>query len=153
MFRTVNDLIEALQDMVNEHPEAGELPLRIAHQPSYPLQEAVTNVTVAKVQGRDGEPNKTVLFFVAGTCPYDENPYASSNLWEPNDKSLAEQFGCRVDVDEAFDIAWKHLGQPEDWDPDIIDDGEGWVVTSNMGSDAVTVRVSYGGEVVDDMEG
>lgn len=113
----VNELIEALQDLVDNNPEAGELPLRVAYQPNWPLHVRVDAVRVAVAKGADDRPDAPVLYFVAGTCPYGENPYASRVLWDGEGNSLAEDYSTAlqdtVDLDRAVEAVIEYLALTE----------------------------------------
>lgn len=115
MIRTVNDLLEELRNLVDAHPEARELPLRVAYQPNYPLHVRLDGVRVNVQDGADGCDDVKVLTLVAGTCPYGENPYARKELWNELDRSLAENFSSAdIDPDEAAEAcviaAAEHYG-------------------------------------------
>lgn len=70
---TVRELIERLQDA----PRDAEV--RVAIQPSYPLQVHLEGV--AGVDGEDPEGDDNVVFLVASDS-HPKNPYAPRNLWE-----------------------------------------------------------------------
>jgi hypothetical protein len=107
---TVNQLIEALQDLVNGNQEAGELPLRVAMQENWPLHVSVAGVRIGKCDGADGQEGKKVLYFVAGTCPYGENPYASRDLWQEGNGLESDFVDSDFDEDFAVEVVMTHLG-------------------------------------------
>ena len=77
MYETLNELIEALQELADQEDKdgnlIGELPVCIAHQRNWPLAEAIEAVTVAD---RDGSK-----VWLAAT-PTHNLDYASRNAWE-----------------------------------------------------------------------
>ena len=76
MYETLNELIEALQELAEQEDKdgnlIGELPVCIAYQKSWPLAEAIEAVTVAD---RDGSK-----VWLAATPTY-ELDYAPHNAW------------------------------------------------------------------------
>jgi hypothetical protein len=76
-IRTLNDLIEALQELAEQEDkdgnDIGELPVAIAHQYDWPLAEAVSAVTVAD---RDG-----MKVWIAAS-PSRHLDYAPRSAWE-----------------------------------------------------------------------
>lgn len=102
MIRTVDDLLEELKNLVDAHPAAGKLPLRVAYQPNYPLHVSLVGARVTVQDGADGRDDVMVLTMVAGTCPYGENPYASSELWQGEGQSLVDDYeAAELDPGEA----------------------------------------------------
>lgn len=147
-MRTVNDLIEALQDLVNSNEEAGELPLRVAIQPNYPIHLRLGSVRVGVAKGCEGRPDKPVLYFVAGeSSPYDENPYASCELWDEGN-GLADDYDRVVnDGDVDWDELVEDIMSQFELDPSwsIVktssEDGRFRVILSNMFGN--TIRTFY----------
>lgn len=84
--RTVGDLIRALQD------QDASAPLRVAHQPNWPLRETVGGVTTIGQTGYEEEPDPTdphaereasVVWLVLNGHPSgDESPYAPRQVFE-----------------------------------------------------------------------
>ena len=70
-------LIRTLEDLRNEC--GGSTPVRLAHQPSWPLAFNVANARF--VDGDDQRPNAVWIASTQGP-PYDENPYAPKAAWE-----------------------------------------------------------------------
>jgi hypothetical protein len=73
---TVNELIEALQEFVDMDEEYGELEVRLATQPNWPIRGSVAATTVATHDGQ------RYLWLAEGGVGYDENPYAPRTAWE-----------------------------------------------------------------------
>ena len=67
---TITELIEALEEML-EAAEGADPEVRMATQPSYPLQTTISAVTMI-----DGK-----VFIAEGGQPYDD-PYAPRKAWE-----------------------------------------------------------------------
>lgn len=76
--RTLDDLIERLEELREEH--GGDLPVRIASQPSWPLAFTVENVRFIE-SSNDHHPS-AVWFAASQGPPYLENPYAPKAAWD-----------------------------------------------------------------------
>jgi hypothetical protein len=72
----LNDLIQRLQDIVDETPDAGEAEVLIATQRSWPLAHRVDALTLDCV-----EADKPVLWIADGSHPHDRSPYAPKHAW------------------------------------------------------------------------
>lgn len=72
-IETVGDLMELLESFDSN------VPIRIAHQPDWPLAAEVANVR--ELPDKDGN---AVLWIAAtsGVSAYAENPYAPGAAWE-----------------------------------------------------------------------
>lgn len=85
-IRTVGDLIRALED------QDASAPLRVAHQPNWPLREVVGDVTTLGQTGYQEEHDPTdphaaredsvVWLVLSGHPSGDESPYAPRPLFE-----------------------------------------------------------------------
>lgn len=78
---TVNEMIERLQEAADDG--FGECEVRLAFQPSWPLQFTVAGIATpddeSRAQGEpDEEPNDaaSVVYLVEGGHPDDDSPYA-----------------------------------------------------------------------------
>lgn len=78
---TVSELIERLQDIADDG--FGECEVRLATQPSWPLQFRVAGVAAPDDASRgmgdpDDEPDDAagVVYIVEGGSPHDDSPYA-----------------------------------------------------------------------------
>lgn len=71
--------VEELRDLLDEMVDAGlgELPVRMAHQPNWPLAETVTAVTMC--ESNDGTDT---VWLACNPVPRHENPYAPRDAWE-----------------------------------------------------------------------
>lgn len=78
-YETVNDLYEALRELVDEGH--GDTPIRIAYQPSWPLAAEVENIRLFSDKD-DDEPIEKVWIAASATVSRDENPYAPKDVWE-----------------------------------------------------------------------
>lgn len=84
MAYTVADLIERLQEL----PE--DAVVRIAHQPTYPLQFALRGVADSRevADWDEDEPSThaddetVIVWLVDGDHPHDDSPYAPSAIWD-----------------------------------------------------------------------
>ena len=105
---TVAELIEALQELTRAHPEALDLPLRIAYQHSWPLVVGPAAVTIGQID--DGGP---ALVIVAGESVGRENPYGDKSWWGRGESDLGSDYereccggGPGWDEDEVVQIAF-----------------------------------------------
>jgi hypothetical protein len=80
---TVNEMIERLQEAVDDG--FGECEVRLAFQPSWPLQFEIGGVATPDDESRatsepDEEPNgvSSVVYITEGSHPRDDSPYAPS---------------------------------------------------------------------------
>lgn len=62
--RTLDDLIEQLQEIRDDH--GGETPVRVAYQPSYPLQGRLSTLAVTN----DRDTGRPTLFITTGGGDY-----------------------------------------------------------------------------------
>ena len=78
---TLNELIETLQEMLDDHPELGDQPVNVGYQQNYPLAGFVANVVVIEgdddVEDEDSEP----ALWIA-VCDNRTEPYAPRAAWE-----------------------------------------------------------------------
>lgn len=72
---TVQDLVDELQCLIDEGK--GDMPLRMAHQPSWPLAEQVTNI--GEANSNDGTPT---IWLACNATYRGENPYAPRGAWD-----------------------------------------------------------------------
>ena len=84
---TVAELIEALQELTRAHPEALDLPLRIAYQRSWPLVVGPAAITIGQID--DGGP---ALVIVAGESVGRENPYGDKSWWGRGESDLGSDY-------------------------------------------------------------
>lgn len=71
-MRTVGELLEYLQQLVERDESVEDMPLRLAIQPAWPLALTVDNVRVF-----DGK-----LWIAAGGHPHGESPYSDIEVWD-----------------------------------------------------------------------
>jgi hypothetical protein len=76
----VNELLEALQDIVSEDESNGERQVLLATQPNYPLQSTVRGVCTS-AEAHDGEDPDDCIYVVEGNQVYDR-PYAPHGAFE-----------------------------------------------------------------------
>lgn len=69
---TVSDLIKELQYVLDDY---GDLDVRVAYQPEWPLAGKIVNVWV-----QDQDESKPVWLAVDGVCR-SESPYAPKDAW------------------------------------------------------------------------
>ena len=74
----LNDLIESLQDLQTRY---GDVSVRVAYQPNYPLVGSLDTVTLIENEGGGSKRDEPVIWFAVGSAPYEENPYAPSEAW------------------------------------------------------------------------
>lgn len=94
---TLNELIERLQEIRDSETGAGDLEIRMATQPGYPITETLRGVagpdeflnsfeelSDAEVDERSSDPSSQFIWLVSGGQPtsYEENPYAPSWVFE-----------------------------------------------------------------------
>jgi hypothetical protein len=90
MALTLNELIEALQEALEDHPDLGDQEINIAYQQNYPLAAYATAVSLVDQDNEDDEcecetddecdhQGKPRLW-IATTDQYDE-PYAPKAAW------------------------------------------------------------------------
>jgi len=70
---TVNEMIERLQEIAGDG--FGESDLRLAFQPSWPLQFEIGGIAVPDEEPDNGAP---VVYVVEGSHPDGDSPYAPS---------------------------------------------------------------------------
>ena len=70
---TVNEMIERLQEAAEGG--FGDCEVRLAFQPSWPLQFEVGGISVPDEQPDEGDP---VIYVVEGSHPDGDSPYAPS---------------------------------------------------------------------------
>lgn len=80
---TLEQFIEHLQGVLEQH---GDMPVRVAFQPSYPLVGLVENIAVG-TNDDDSRPGKTLWLATDQVTSYRENPYAPRAAWN------GEEFG------------------------------------------------------------
>jgi hypothetical protein len=106
---TLDELIAELEEI--RDAKDGDLDVRVAQQPNWPLRNALQCVKV-----HEGK-----LWLVAsGTAPYDENPYCSKRLWDEGEFDL-DRVECAEcgreattqDEDELDDAGWCSVD--DDW--------------------------------------
>jgi hypothetical protein len=84
---TVNELIEALQDLIQEDEENGEREVLLAYQPSYPLQSTVRGVCTSEEAQEESERSDDwygdpeCVYIVEGS-QHRERPYAPRGAFE-----------------------------------------------------------------------
>ena len=88
---TINELIEELRYLADMY-DMGEMDVRVAHQPQWPLAETISAITVAE---KDGERKCWLATYPVGRY---ENPYAPRTAWEGGIEG--EDFGDDEDIDE-----------------------------------------------------
>ena len=73
---TVNEMIERLQEVAEAG--SGDCELRLAFQPSWPLQFTIGGVAEPEDLSPDEEPvdAASVIYIVQGDHPSDDSPYA-----------------------------------------------------------------------------
>lgn len=73
---TVNEMIERLQEVAESG--SGDCELRLAFQPSWPLQFTIGGIAEPEDPSRDVESvdAASVIYIVQGDHPSDDSPYA-----------------------------------------------------------------------------
>ena len=86
---TLNDLIEQLQDLLEEHPALGDRDVMIATQPSYPLTAVIDCVSLvdsedADEDDEDVEDGMGVVWIATSEIGSHSSvsPYAPRAAWE-----------------------------------------------------------------------
>jgi len=80
MGMTLGELIESLEDLRDNSDEGSEMEVRIAYQRNYPLAGTVAGVADSR-EFEDNEDGRAVAWIATGDIGWDENPYASSEVW------------------------------------------------------------------------
>jgi hypothetical protein len=71
----IDALIEHLEAV---RADAGDVDVRVAYQPSYPLRGSVEAIGLDVELGGD----ERVVWIAVGSAPYAESPYAPADAWE-----------------------------------------------------------------------
>ena len=81
---TLNELIERLE----EYRDAGDVEVRIASQPSYPLAADVGAVTIVRNGQEMGRKGAVLWIAASGSVGYGEDPYAPKHAWNDTEVNL-----------------------------------------------------------------
>jgi len=73
---TLNELIETLTD-ISDNEDAGEMEVRGAYQPNYPLVGSISAVTLDPHHIDGGR-----VWLALRAVGYQESPYAPSHAWD-----------------------------------------------------------------------
>lgn len=78
----IEELIEELQDLAEQYPDAE---VRIAHQPSWPLQYTISEVVASEgnydeEDGYDEEQTEDDVIYIAEGSQVRDNPYLPSSV-------------------------------------------------------------------------
>jgi hypothetical protein len=77
---TIQDLIDALQEQADRL--GGDVPIRVAVQPSWPLRGTVCGVVANdEITDPDVEPERIVWIATSERVDPDESPYAPRDVW------------------------------------------------------------------------
>lgn len=80
-MQTVNDLIRALEDIRDEDEANGDLEVRIAYQPSWPLQGHLSRDVAVRRQGGHHKA-ETKCVYVLESGQVSDAPYAPSGIFK-----------------------------------------------------------------------
>jgi hypothetical protein len=78
---TLDELISQLEEARDE--AGGDVQVRVACQPGWPLRGTIETLTVTGDQDEPDDPR--TLWIALGSAPCDENPYAPHAAWGPED--------------------------------------------------------------------
>lgn len=152
-------LYDMLGTLLEDRPDAGSMPIRMAFQPSWPLRFQLNNVRVDRMcEAQGGEGG---LCLILGTCnvPDSENPYGKDTDWDSH-RCLTEEFStlsCTLSddmLDKIVELAIRQLGLGDDVSIDDVGEiadgrvkvfisvdsvGDAYVVTSDLDGDNMDI--------------